>query len=332
MTGWTPSARLGLGGVVAVALATSPACDRDAHRGPRRDASDAAPRAPIDQLVLVSAGWFTGGCLGMMGDRDELEEVRARAERCVILAPPRRLWLSAFEVQRREVSTADYLACVAANACQDQDLLRLRSRDPRSPAEVPHHEADAYCRWRNLRLPSAAEWQKAARGTDERLFPWGDDPPDCLLAAINAPGCDGFGPVGQHPRGRSPFGAEDMFGNADEWVADRSPAKLDSVHGQPVFESEATAAHIVLRLVRSSIRVRWADHTAVDPAGPRGASDAEGQGDYLALGAPGIADAFPARADSRLGFRCVRSVPGPTPPSPLPVLIDDPPTPAGRAP
>jgi formylglycine-generating enzyme required for sulfatase activity len=157
------------------------------------------------EMVAVPAGEFKMGCDDRNCGGDE--------------QPQHVVNLSAFEIDRTEVTQAQYTACMADGAC-GAPSCEWRCDQPDLPAGcVTWAQAKAFCGWAGKRLPTEAEWEKAARGADGGVYPWGDDAPSCSVA--NMAGCaDGLQPVGSAPGGASPYGALDMAGNVVELVAD----------------------------------------------------------------------------------------------------------------
>ncbi len=133
--------------------------------------------------------------------------------------PQHQVTLSAFRIDVLEVTQVEYRACVEAGACSMPELL-TDDREPEHPVTwVTWEQAWDYCAWKGGRLPSEAEWEKAARGEDGRKFPWGEDDPDCTRANFRNCGAD-RGRVGRRLGGASPYGVLDLSGNAIEWVND----------------------------------------------------------------------------------------------------------------
>ena len=185
------------------------------------------PLQPVDvqaaaldgmELVLVPQGSFIMGA--QEGDWAAGEEEGPRHE----------VSLDAFWIDRTEVTNAMYTLCVDADVCpvpkQKKSSTRaLYYNDPMYAnypvINIPWSAADAYCRWAGRRLPTEAEWEKAARGKDGRIYPWGDSAPAPGQALLNFNGWLGdTARVGNFPNGASVYGAWDMAGNVWEWVAD----------------------------------------------------------------------------------------------------------------
>jgi len=148
--------------------------------------------------------------------------------------PVRMVDVDAFYIDRTEVTVEAYRACESAGVCGLAPMgISMNSgvpgRDLHPVNGVTWYDAEDYCGWVDggvKRLPTEAEWEKAARGTDARWFPWGDAPEaSCMYTVMeegNVSGCglESTWPVGSMPLGASPYGALDMSGNVYEWVSD----------------------------------------------------------------------------------------------------------------
>ena len=159
------------------------------------------------ELLYVPVGELLMGSPDGEGDRGE--------------HPQHTVYLDAFWIDKTEVSNAMYEKCVADGVCQSTGNSGADFTGSNQPVVgVSWHDASAYCEWAGRRLPSEAEWEKAARGMDGRIYPWGNESPDSSLLNYSY---DVGRPteVGNYPVGASPYGALDMAGNVWEWVGDR---------------------------------------------------------------------------------------------------------------
>jgi len=153
----------------------------------------------VSEMVLIPAGPF------LMG------------------APkPATVELPEFLIARFPVTNADYAEFVRATGHRRPkhwSAVGYREGLARHPVTyVSWEDAAAYCRWAGLRLPTEAEWEKAARGTEAQAFPWGQEfiPENCNTSESKT---DGTRPVDAHPGGVSPYGIWDMAGNVWEWTS-----------------------------------------------------------------------------------------------------------------
>jgi len=152
-------------------------------------------------------------------------------------SPQHRVYLNAYWIDRVEVSNAMYLKCIKAGGCGElvSDNTEYKNWIYRDHPLVyaDWFQATQYCQWTGRRLPTEAEWEKAARGTDGRDYPWGAEHPNPYLANFSGSMINEAVSVYRYPLGASPYGALNMSGNVREWVNDwfdpmyyrNSPAK-----------------------------------------------------------------------------------------------------------
>ena len=153
--------------------------------------------------------------------------------------PYHQVLLDPFLLDLNEVSVTAYDACWVDGGCTEPSAFDPAcnwnsGRDTHPINCVDWFQADEYCTWIGGRLPTEAEWERAARGADDRLFPWGHDPIDCTRAVYadsSGIGCGTgtTGPVGSKLPGAGPYGNLDLAGNAWEWVSDWFSADYYSV-------------------------------------------------------------------------------------------------------
>ena len=138
------------------------------------------------------------------------------------------VYLDAYWIDKTEVTNAEYAKCESARVCKPpisyESLTRFSYYGTEQYANYPvvyvtWTQAKTFCLWSGARLPTEAEWEKAARGTDGRIYPWGNYYTTSALLNYNSNVGDTTA-VGKYPSGASIYGALDMSGNVWEWVAD----------------------------------------------------------------------------------------------------------------
>ena len=166
-------------------------------------------------MVMIPAGEF------LMGN----SEGKGRADE----RPQRSVYLDTFAIDQVEVTNERYMAFVTAtghrnppNPYSTGPLTSIKRIEQLPVVQTTWYDAKAYCGWAKKRLPTEAEWEKAARGADGRQFPWGNEAPTSKRANFDREWADEqtLYPVGSLPEGDSPYGVKDMAGNAREWVSD----------------------------------------------------------------------------------------------------------------
>jgi len=228
------------------------------------------PPSVTDIMIEIPAGSFTQG-----SDAGDPED-----------SPTHKVDLPTFEIDRFEVTNADYAAFAEVTGyvtyAEKQGFSSWRDQwgigeENHPVVMVTWDDAQAYCEWLGKRLPTEAEWEKAARGTDGWVFPWGNDW-DPNKANVKERGLRGTSAVGSFGASASPYGADDMVGNVWEWTADWYQPYPGNTTGDPYYGEK-------FRVTRGG---GWFDEEAQATAFNRNAAD-------------------PSKtANDDLGFRCAR--------------------------
>lgn len=166
-------------------------------------------------MIKIPAGLFLRGSLPEAGRKDEF--------------PQQKIFLDDFLIDKYEVTNHQYTEFLVAtghreplNIYGEVSLSQEQGIDHLPVVQVSWNDAEDYCIWIGKRLPTEAEWEKAARGTDGRIYPWGNSPPTKDLANYDREWDDGnaIELIGTLPGGGSPYGVQNMAGNVREWVQD----------------------------------------------------------------------------------------------------------------
>jgi formylglycine-generating enzyme required for sulfatase activity len=243
-------------------------------------------------MVDVPAGEF------LMGSTDDDSEAYDDDK------PQHTVYLDSFWIDRTEVTNAQFRKCVEAGACQAPTTCEWGDPTYNDGDKADHpvvcvicNQAQAYCQWAGARLPTEAEWEKAARGTAGRIYPWGNTfdgtkvnfcDRNCEYDWKDSAIDDGYArtaPVGHYLAGASPYGALDMSGNVWEWVNDWYSSTYYSVSPDSNPQGPDTGEWKVLR------GGSW-------------------NGNRNAVRAANRSYRYPTTRYSLIGFRCAASGPG----------------------
>ena len=221
---------LTLAGLAAVARALDVAdVTREWTQEGKTIAAERAKLPAHDEMVRIPAGWF------IMGSDKKVDKNAYPPE-----FPQRKVYLDAYDIDKYEVTTVQYLKFVLATdrpPLLDWQYDGGNFQETMANHPVMHvswYDADAYCKWAGKRLPTSAEWEKAARGEDGRIYPWGNQPAGLSRANFGRTGLSGpvrdrperlllYPPiisVDKYENAVSPYGAFQMAGNVAEWTAD----------------------------------------------------------------------------------------------------------------
>jgi eukaryotic-like serine/threonine-protein kinase len=248
--------------------------------------------SPADGMtqILIPAGMYFRGGMDVYRKHDEL--------------PAREIFISAFWMDQVEVTNGMYGLCVKDGACRPPAQPRSDNREnyfcnpefqDYPVVLVTWYDASAYCEWAGRRLPTEAEWERAARGDDKRNYPWGDELPNEYTANfMNLVGDTSR--VGSYAEGASPFGVLDLAGNVWEWVADfyRPDSYGKAPADNPVGPAEAEVLN-TMRVIRGGsfqedgLFLRLANRNSLEGPNKR---------------AQPTEEAYYGKSSVKVGFRC----------------------------
>ncbi len=210
---WQVTAGVLVGGILAMASLAFPQISDLRKQQEAQEGTGATVVIDDAPMVLIPKGEFWMGVDGSIGLEDE--------------QPRHEVWTNEFYIDKFEVTTeryANFLAAAPRTAPLFWRTVDLELHANRPVIGVTWYDAQAFCLWAGKRLPTEAEWEKAARGSDERRYPWGNQSPNSDLAnfAVGArfSYSQALMPVGSYKKAKSPYGVMDMSGNVWEWVSD----------------------------------------------------------------------------------------------------------------
>lgn len=248
-----------------------------------------SPKDGMTQLFIPAGTFFMGG-MDVYRENDE--------------QPPHEVFISAFWMDQVEVTNGMYNLCVQAGVCRPPVKLRSDNREEYfgNPeyqdypvVYVTWYDANAYCQWAGRRLPTEAEWERAARGDNKRNYPWGDELPNEYTANVENLVGD-TSRVGSYAEGASPFGVLDMAGNVWEWVADRYRpdyyAKSPAENPPGPNEDEVLNNYRVIRggsFQEDGVVLRLTNRNFIDGPNPKAQPEDE---------------SYYGKSSYKIGFRC----------------------------
>jgi formylglycine-generating enzyme required for sulfatase activity len=251
-----------------------------------------SPKDGMTQILIPSGTFFMGG-MDVYRENDE--------------QPVREVFIDAFWMDQVEVTNGMYDLCVKDGACRPPREIRSDNREEYygklefrdyPVVNVAWYDANAYCQWAGRRLPTEAEWERAARGDDKRNYPWGDEPPhEYNSNSLNTVGDTTR--VGSYAEGASPYGILDMAGNVWEWAADYYRA--DYYAKSPLENPQGPAENEVFNFMRvmrggsfqeDGLFLRLANRNYMEGPNPLAKPEDE---------------AFYGKSSTRIGFRCAET-------------------------